>query len=198
LVTFAVFVQDLAPPTANHAAILSLLERAEPVSAPPESATNIGDALVVALRLLERSQSPGRRILLISDGEHNVPSEILPGARHPVEAAQLARSLQIPIDTIRIGPDPAALPDPRLRRDAEIGQKTLREVAAITGGIALDAPDGESLRQTLAHWDKLSRPAIERPEYYHYYELYPWLGGVSLLLLVAAITWEWRMAVRVP
>lgn len=198
LVTFAVFVQDLAPPTANHGAILELLDRSTPISTPPESATNIGDALILALHLLEGSAAPSRRILLLSDGEHNVPEEILAGARHPVEAAQLARSLQIPIDTIRIGPAPETLAEPRLRRDAEIGQQIMRQVASMTGGIALDAPDAEKLRFMLAEWDKLTRPVVERPEYYHYREAYPWLGGLALLMLTAAILWEWKLAMRVP
>lgn len=198
LVTFAVYVQDLAPPTANHAALLYLLQQAEPISTPPESATNIGDALVVALRLLEHAQVPARRVLLLSDGEHNVPPEILKGARHPIEAAQLARSLEIPIDTIRIGPDPQALTDDRLRRDAETGQQIMRQVASVTGGIALEAADSDGLRRAIETWDRLNRPVHDRPDYYRYREAYPWLGGLALFVLLVSIFWERKVVLRVP
>jgi len=198
LVTFAVFVQDLAPPTTNHAAILHMLERAEPISAPPESATNIGDALLTALYVLQRTAAPQRRILLLSDGEHNVPEEILRGARHPVEAAQLARALRIPIDTIRVGPDPQQVDDPRLRRDAETGRQTLRQVATLTGGIALDAPDESAFQLAVQQWDRLARPVVVRPEYYRYQEAYPWLGALALLATIAAVACECTIALRVP
>ncbi|MCS7167946.1 MAG: VWA domain-containing protein [Gemmatales bacterium] len=198
LVTFAVFVQDLAPPTANHAALVQLLQQAEPISTPPESATNIGDALIIALRLLGHTRAPARRILLVSDGEHNVPPEILSGARHPLEAAQLARSLGIPIDTIRIGPEPQAVADVRLRQDAEIGQQIMRQVASITGGLALEASDAPALRRAVETWDALTRPVIERPDYYQFHEAYPYLGASAVLVLLLAIFWEWRIAPLVP
>jgi Ca-activated chloride channel family protein len=198
LVTFAVFVQDLAPPTPNHHVILQMLERAEPISAPPESATNIGDALLVSLYLLQRSELPGRRILLVSDGEHNVPEEILRGARHPVEAAQLARSLGIAIDSIRIGPDPQQLDDPRVRRDAEIGRQILRDAAELTGGIFLEAPDSAALEQALSKWVQLTRPVISQPQYYRYREAYPYLAVLALLSVMAVIAWECKSGVPVP
>src|SRR5205823_434473 len=146
-IAFARFPETVAPLTLSHGALLSLLDAEEPRSVPEEADTNVGDALAWGVEKL-RAAGDGRKVLvLLSDGEHNVP----PPALKPRQAAQLAANLGVPVYTIDAGgpvgsprPEGALGPsapsgrgetgDDDAARARLQGRQALAAVAALTGG----------------------------------------------------------------
>ena len=101
LVAFAVHPEDTCPLTLSHDALLQLMAAEEPHTL-PDTATNIGDALAWSLTKLAAAGDRRKVLILLSDGEHNVP---LP-ALTPRQAGQLAANLGVPVYTIDAGPPP--------------------------------------------------------------------------------------------
>jgi len=188
LVTFAVRPIDVCPPTLSHHAVQYFLSHAEPIGHVPESSTNIGDALAVATDLLRHSPIRSKAILLISDGEHNVPKEVDPDALTPRQAAQIAAALDVRIHTIYLAgtaaTDPAAL---AARQKAETA---LADVARITGGQAASADDGQALVEISRNLDTLEKSRVESFFYTQYYEAAPWLVLAALACLLMGVVAE--------
>lgn len=194
LVAFATRPETACPLTLNHEALLHLLDAQQPRSLPTESQTNIGDALVWGLRCLEPAGDRHRVLVLLSDGEHNVPSPAL----KPRQAAQLAAKLGVPIyaidasgenaGSVREGPD---VP----RSDRELARQALQALARLTGGQYFTADGSAALLHAWQQIDQLEREPIQSFRYRRYHEAYPWLGlaalGTLLVLRVAEAT-VWR------
>ena len=74
LVVFATRPLTVCPLTLSHSVLLRLLDDEKPRSVPGESETNISDAVALGLQRLQ-SAGPRRKVLvLLTDGEHNVPN----------------------------------------------------------------------------------------------------------------------------
>jgi Ca-activated chloride channel homolog len=110
-----------------------------------DGSTSTGDALQVAIDLLKRERSPGKRppsaIVLLSDGKTT-------SGRDPVEVAQAAGKLRIPVYTVALGTPGGTLPNPlpyapplSVAPDPE----TLQAIAKASGGRAFTAEDDEEL-----------------------------------------------------
>src|SRR5713226_9044386 len=147
LVAFARWPQTSCPLTLSHSVLLRILDAEKPRSTPTESETNIGDAIAWGLVRLHNAKASRKVIILLSDGEHNVP----PPALTPRQAAQLAANEGIPIYTIDAGgisgtPEGAeAKPGESDKETAEriraSAEKTMRAIAQITGGRHFKARD---------------------------------------------------------
>ena len=196
LVTFAARAEDVCPPTLSHSVVLQMLDAARPVGTPPDSSTNIGDALVEALELARNAKPKEKVLVLLSDGEHNVPPEVVPDARKPRQAAQLAKALGVRIHTIFVGPTSHA--DPEAAANAVKGEQGLSDVAEITGGKSFRAADTASLTTVCQEIDQLERTRIESFQYYRYLELYPWLGLGCIVVYMAMSSWEGTRWLRIP
>ncbi len=198
LVTFAARPETACPLTLSHSVLLQILNAEEPRSIPTESETNIGDAIAWGLHRLESATASRKAMILLSDGEHNVP----PPALKPRQAAQLAASLHVPIYTIdaggtgsggEAGGDKA---DPG--QDRVSGEKNLEAVARITSGRHFQARDAQTLLGVCAEIDRLERSAFESFQYRRYYEGYPWFALVSLVSFVGIGFLEMTVWQRVP
>src|SRR5262249_26551214 len=104
LVTFATWPESLCPLTLSHSVLLRMLDEEEgrgvrPRTVPTESRTNIGDAIAWGLHRLDKAATARKIIVLLSDGEHNVP----PPALTPRQAAQLAANKRVPVYAIDAG-----------------------------------------------------------------------------------------------
>lgn len=205
LVTFARWPESTCPLTLSHNVLLRLLDAEEPRSLPGESETNISDAVTLGLHRLEGIKARRKILVLISDGEHNVPK---PGSEWtPRQAAQVAANLHVPIYTIDAGSEPGTeeeaqpLNPEESRARAQLrasGESTLRSLATLTGGRHFQARDTETLLAVCEEIDRLERSPIESFQYRRYYEGFPWFGlavfGVLLTLQVLErTTWQ-----RVP
>jgi Ca-activated chloride channel family protein len=191
LITFARWPETRCPLTLSHSVLLRMLKAEKPRTIPTESETNIGDALAWGLHRLESAKVSRKIIVLLTDGEHNVP----PPALTPRQAAQLAANQGIPIYTIdaggEIGPkreakletsgqEKEASSRAQIRASAE---RTLAAVAEITGGRHFQARDTESLLEVCRKIDQLERQEIQSFQYRRYYEAYSWFGLASLIFL---------------
>jgi Ca-activated chloride channel homolog len=197
LVTFATRPETTCPLTLSHGVLLRMLDAEQARGLPTESQTNIGDAIAWALRRLESAGSGRKIMVLLSDGEHNVP----PPALTPRQAAQLAANLHVVIHAIDAGGDPnEATPEEQTRAlsGREAGERTLQAVARITGGRYFRAHDSRSLLAVCQEIDRLERQPIQSFRYRRYHEGYPWFGLAALLLLTGVLGLEMTLWQRVP
>ncbi len=186
LVTFSVRPIDVCPPTLSHDSVRYFLEGAKPIGKVPDSGTNIGDALAVAINLLVRSPIKSKAILLISDGEHNVPKEIDAEALGPRQSAQIAAALGVRVHTIFL----AGAPRPETSATQQQAQAALRDVALLTKGESAVAEDGAALGQISQKLDALEKSRLETFLYTQHTEAGPWLVLAALVCLVGTVVVE--------
>jgi Ca-activated chloride channel family protein len=193
LVAFAVYPENTCPLTLSHDVLLDLLAAEEPHSL-PDTATNIGDAVAWGLTKLEAAGDRRKVLLLLSDGEHNVPSPALT----PRQAGQLAANRGIPIYAINAGPPPAGDATSDEAQARTTGKRSMQAIATLTGGKSFAAHDAAGLVAAVAEIDRLERRPTESFQYRRYLELAPWCGLAALVCFVTVLGLErtaWR---RVP
>ncbi len=126
--------------------------------------TAIGDAVAVSLNRLRDSEAESRVVLLITDGDNNA------GKISPLDAAAMARALDIRIYTILVGKG-GKVPFPAGRdlfgniayRDMElpVNPRLLEEMSGMTGGESYVATDRAELEKGLqAVLDSLERSKL--------------------------------------
>ena len=143
-------------------------------------------------------------IVLLTDGEHNVPAP--KSGWTPRQAAQVAANLNVPIYTVDAGSEmgsedyPGGKPiDPRVPAKTRAGaERTLRSMAAISGGRYFEARDTKSLLDVCKEIDRLEKSAIESFQYERYHDMSFWLGLAALTLMVALQVAEQTVWLRVP
>jgi Ca-activated chloride channel homolog len=179
LITCATRPEIACPLTLAHDTLVQIIRSEQPRRLPQESQTNIGDAVALALQHLIRALPPRKAILLLTDGEHNVP----PPALSPLAAARLAAALGVPIHAIDLGSDQVSEnPAPgESRVDRAAARQALTNMATATGGRYFQAADGEALAQVCRALDTLEKSPIETPLYRKYHEGAVWFGLAGLV-----------------
>jgi Ca-activated chloride channel family protein len=208
LVTFATRPETACPLTLSHSVLLRLLDVEQPRRIPGESETNLSDAIALGLHRLQ-SAGPRRKVLvLLSDGEHNVPQPR--SGWTPRQAAQVAKGLHVPLYTIDAGGPGASIAEPGSKGAAELEStaspgetraravKTLEELARITHGQYFPARDTRGLLNACRSIDALERTDIRSFQYRRYHEGYSWFALVGFVLLGCALTLERTVWRRVP
>lgn len=167
-------------------------------------ATAIGDAIGLAVKRLRRQpQAPstvspyghepveGRRragdrvLILLTDGA-NTAGEI-----DPLKAAQLAAREGLRIHTIGIGADELVLRGlfgpRRVNPSQDLDEKTLRAIAAATGGRYFRARDSRELEEIYALLDEIE-PAVKDARHYRpVTALFHWPLALALVLSVSIL-----------
>jgi Ca-activated chloride channel homolog len=152
-----------------------------------EQGTAIGDALATSVNRLRDSEAKSRVVVLITDGDNNA------GSVSPIDAAEAAKALRIPVYTILVGkggkvPFPGGtniFGQPVWQEvDIPINPELLQKISSMTGGEYFRATDRESLSQGLQSiLDSLERSKImEGGAAANYRELFH-----PFLLLAAAL-----------
>lgn len=141
-----------------------------------EDGTAIGTAIAsAALRLNERKETKSKVIILVTDGMSNR------GSISPIDAAKQAAELGIKIFTIAIGKDE------RLSRYTAnvdtFDEKTLKEIARITGGQFYRASSGARLQKAFESIDKLEKTEAKKRTLISYDELFIWPLTAAALFL---------------
>lgn len=174
LIVFGSKAYVQAPLTSDLATISSLLKQTEVGIAGPHTA--LGDAIGLAIRTFEASKIDQRLLILLSDGTDT-------GSRmSPINAAEIARSRGIEIDTIAVG-------DPSATGENKVDVDTLKAVAAQTSGTFFFAEDEAGLEAVYRRIDELSPRAIEKLSYRPRQSLsHLSLGGAGVLGC-AALAW---------
>ncbi|WP_444994225.1 vWA domain-containing protein [Aliikangiella sp. IMCC44359] len=147
------------------------------------SRTAIGDGIGLSVKRLRERAEQNRVLILLTDGRNNS------GELDPIEAAKLAKHAGVKIYTIGVGADEAIrrsllFGTTKFNPSAELDEKTLTQVAQITGGRYFRARSTEELAQIYELLDELE-PVEDEPEIYRpIQELYYWPAMVALLFLM--------------
>ena len=192
LVVFAGAAYTQAPLTLDYGVLKMIVSQLR--TRILEDGTAIGDALATSLNRLRDSDAKSRVVVLITDGDNNA------GKISPVDAANMARSLKIPVYTILVGkggkvpfPQGTDLFGNTVWRETEIpiNPELLQDIASITGGEYYRATDPEGLKQGLQKvLDSLERSKLMeggasanyREDYHSYLLLAFGLAALELLL----------------
>lgn len=122
----------------------------------PSMGTAIGDGLGLALSYLRRSDAKSKIVILLSDGENNISSQL-----NPKEAAEVAFNDRVKVFTVLVGAD-GGTPF----RDNTVNPKTLENIASGTGGRFFKATDFAELQEGFetvrAELDKTRRVEKQR------------------------------------
>lgn len=187
LVAFAGKAKLCSPLTLDHGIITYIIKEFYLGSRDPfrgdipgyveEDGTAIGTAIAsAATRLHERTETKSKVIILVTDGMSNR------GSISPTEAAQQAAELGIKIFPIAIGQDERIS---GYTSDIDtFDEKTLREIAKITGGQYYRASSGEKLQKAFDSIDRLEKTDAKRRTLISYDELFPYPLTAAVLLLL--------------
>lgn len=188
LVVFSGQAYTQAPLTLDYSVLKEIVKQLR--TKVLEDGTAIGDAVATALNRLRDSEAKSRVVVLITDGDNNA------GRISPLDAAEAARALKIPVYSILVGkggkvPFPAGVDifGQTAWRDVEIpiNPQLLQQMATLTGGEFYRATDRESLKQGLQKvLDSLERSKLlEGGAVATYHErFHEYLLWATLLLLL--------------
>lgn len=168
LVVFGDTAYPQAPLTLDHDSVQAMLAPLATSMAGPR--TSIGDAVGLAVKLLQDSPAPEKVLVLLTDG--NDTASRIP----PEQAARIAKAHAIVIHTIGIG-------DTSTTGDDRVDLAALQRVASITGGQSYQAHGSEAdLADVYAQIDRLA-PSRVKQEVYRPQTEYYWAPlGVALAL----------------
>ncbi|HQP10460.1 MAG TPA: VWA domain-containing protein [Candidatus Omnitrophota bacterium] len=198
LVTFASLAYTVSPLTTDHSWLLANLERIN--LGLIEDGTAIGSAISSSVARLENSEAKSKLVVLLTDGVNNA------GKIAPAEAARVAKAFGVKIYTIGAGtkgpvPFPAVDPWGRTvyqQAVIDLDEKSLREIADITGGKYFRATDTESLREIYKEIDALEKIKIEEFGYKEYKELFGYFLIAALMILCCEMLLTHTVFLKVP
>jgi Ca-activated chloride channel homolog len=182
LIVFEGMPDVVSPLTTDSEAVIALLDTLQPGEV-GEPGSDIGSAILGALRLIEADPSQKADIVLLSDGEDQ-------GSKVR-EAIDRAKQRGTVVSTVVIGTaEGSPIPTPRgpLRDSGAVvttyaRSETLREIAGGTGGVMLENPFGENALEPL--FDR-SGKGVERQTHARVpIERYQWPLGLAFVLLIA-------------
>jgi len=188
LVAFAGKAYVAAPLTLDHDFLQLNIDRLELRTI--EDGTAIGSGLSAAVNRLRDLKSKSKIVILMTDGVNNA------GKVPPLTAAEAAQALGIKVYTIGVGTRGMA-PVPRGvdffgrkvygQAEVDIDEKTLTSVAEKTGGEYYRADSTDTLRNIYERIDKLEKTEVEVKKYVRIKELFHWLAGPGLGLLLLEV-----------
>ncbi|MCO6382082.1 VWA domain-containing protein [Oceanicola sp. 502str15] len=144
-------------------------------------ATNMADALGLALKRMATSDAASKVVILLSDGVNNA------GATNPRGVAVLAAEMGVRVHTIAMGPRDLA--------EAEEGERgvvdaiTLAAVAELSGGETFRVRTTEDLEEVGRALDRLEATASDGLAAEVWREFWIWPAGLALLLCLGL---AWR------
>lgn len=154
------------PLTLDHDALRAFIERLE-IGMAGQGATAVGTAIAVGVKRMKELEAPSRVMVLVTDGRSNA------GAVTPMQAAEAAAALGIRVYTIGVGAAARGGLFGMMAGGADIDERSLRAVAATTGGRYYRATDADALAQVYAEIDGLERSTARTREFVHRDERYP-------------------------
>ncbi len=184
LVAFAGRPYMICPLTLDHDWLNQRLESLS-IGIIEEDGTAIGSAIGSGVNRLRDQESKSKIVILLTDGINNA------GKIPPVAAAEAAKSFDIKVYTIGAGtrgmapvPVTDAFGRKKLRKArVDIDERTLSQVADMTGARYFRATDTESLEQVYEEINSMETTTRTIKKFENYRELFHYLIGLSLLLL---------------
>ncbi len=193
LVIFGEYSISRAPLTYDHNLLINLVDQIN--LGEVGDSTAIGEALVSCLNRLRSSTAKSKVIILVTDGENNS------GSIGPLEAAKLAKDLQVKIYTVGIG-SAAGAPIPII--GPQYGKQYARNpdgsvfltklhaddlitIADTTGGLYYHAENTASLREIFNTIDKLEKVKLKTNIEYQFDEKFQILLVLGLFFILAEL-----------
>lgn len=143
-------------------------------------ATAIGDAIGLAIKRLNDQPAESRVLILLTDGA-NTSGEV-----SPLQAAQLAKQAEIKIYTIGVGADEMLRQGffgyQKVNPSRDLDEKTLSEIAQVTGGEYFRARSSEDLTKIYGILDELEPTEKEAETFRPKNPLFHWPLGIALVL----------------
>ncbi len=156
--------------------------------------TAIGMGIATAVRHLKDSPSPGKVVILLTDGDNNT------GEIGPIRAAEMAKALGVRVYAVGLGADGNALSPTRRRYDGRydfaprkmvFDQTLLMEVATLTQGKYYRAKSSADLQNIYTEIDRLEKAKIVIKQVEQKNELFFWLLDAAFCLLVLELFLRW-------
>ncbi len=198
LVVFAGESFTQSPLTTDQGTLQTLLARIR--SGLIEDGTAIGNGLATAINRLRESDAKSKVVSLLTDGVSNR------GEIAPLMAAEIAAAQGIRVYTIGVGSEGMA-PYPAVdmfgqitfvQQKVEIDEKTLEQIASMTGGRYFRATDKSKLQAIYDEINRLEKSRVEVTEHLSYHELFlAWLLA-ALALLTAELLLSTLLLKRIP
>ncbi|MCI5055875.1 MAG: VWA domain-containing protein [Flavobacteriales bacterium] len=153
------------PITTDHAVLVNLFKDIK--NGMIEDGTAIGMGLSTAVNRLKDSDAKSKVIILLTDGFNTT------GAIPPLTAAEIAKAFNVRVYTIGVGtngqaPYPAKDIFGRTQYQylpVKIDEKTMKEIASITGGNYFRATNNRKLKLIYEEIDKLEKSKTQITEY---------------------------------
>lgn len=167
LVVFQGEAYTQCPLTSDNKIVMEILETMKREEI--KEGTAIGMGLATAINRLRESTAPSKVVILLTDGVNTH------GKIHPLTAAEMAKEFGVRVYTIGVGTNgkaqmPVAI-NPISGKyiydyvPVEIDEKTLTEIAQMTGGKYFRATNKESLREIYNEIDQMEKEKIKEIEY---------------------------------
>ncbi len=141
--------------------------------------TAIGDAIGLAIKRLDGKSAEKQVLILLTDGANTA------GEVPPLKAAELAAKQNLKIYTIGIGAASREVGGffyKQTVKNNEIDEKTLNEIALLTGGKYFRAHNTQQLNKIYALIDQLEPVEQESQSFRPVQALYIWPLGIALLI----------------
>ena len=198
LVAFAGRPYMVSPLTLDHQWLQKRLQTIHPGMV--EDGTAIGSALGSSINRLRDQKAKSRIVILLTDGMNNA------GKILPVTAAEAAETFGIKIYTIGAGSRgevPVPITDKFgnkkiIRAKVDIDEKTLKQVAQMTGAQYYRATDTDSLEKIYKDINKLETTTRKIKKFEHQNEMFLWAALGALLLMGIELTLNQTRFRRLP
>ena len=143
-------------------------------------ATAIGDAIGLAVKRLRLRENANKVLILLTDGANSA------GEVEPIEAARLAAREGLKIYTIGVGADEMVVDfffgSRKINPSADLDEKTLTEIADMTGGRYFRARDTQELDKIYALLDELEPVERDVRRFRPRKSLYYWPLAIAMFI----------------
>lgn len=204
LVVFGGYTITKSPLTTDYILLDQFLSQTQTGTA--GQGTAIGLALSSGLNRLKNSSVKSRVIILLTDGENNT------GNIDPVTAAKLAKELGVKIYTIGVGKEGGAripIYDSTFGKRylrvpggayqlTKLNEEELKEIAQISQGKYFRAVDNQKLNEIYDTIDALEKSKINKKQFQHTVELFPFILWIIFTLLLLKIVILNLLIIKVP
>ncbi len=197
LVVFAPKSYLASPPTLDHTFLLSHINNV--TSGLVGDSTNIAAPIATGINSLKDAPSKRRVMVLFTDGSNNVNDRI-----SPLQAAKLAKTLNVTIYTVGIGSNTAfVLQNTPFGAQfvpvyGQFDEKLLNDIATLTGGKYFKANDAEGLKTVLNEINKMEKTTVSSPKFVDYSEYGPKIAILAALLIFLGLIFENLIFPRIP
>jgi Ca-activated chloride channel homolog len=193
MVVFGSEAYTQSPLTMDHDVLSQFLRQIEIGMA--GDGTAIGDGLATSIKRLKDSPTKSRVIVILTDGANNS------GRIDPLAAANAAKALGIRVHTIGVGSEgvvPIVQNGRVFQIQADIDEKTLRDISETTGGHYWRAVDTDALISVYGEIDKLEKVRRDQKIKQRGRDIFHVFIAIALCSFAGELLWRLSRFRRIP